>query len=312
MFKRLILSGAALLLASAMFAQVTIAAPQSEGKKFISFTGDKRTMSYDELPGPDANLFFMEMSGSDELVIGAPYAATAVTETVQTLGDGNRIVHKNITSLARDGQGRTRREESFSNVGPLSVEGPKTIIIRDPVKETTFILHPDRGTARTLKIRQARILSLHGPGAEGDAVRDGIFSSNVVILGNKIAKAEAEATAGSIARHTVSLHGREEVGGEVKHESLGTQTIEGVSCEGKRETRTIPAGAIGNDRPIEIVSETWTSPELHALVLRKRNDPRSGVTTYRLTNIKRGEPDASLFQAPEGPKSIGTEKPGKD
>ena len=44
---------------------------------------------------------------------------------------------------------------------------------------------------------------------------------------------------------------------QVKHEDLGTQTIEGVSAQGKRETVTIPAGQIGNERPIEIVSETW-------------------------------------------------------
>jgi hypothetical protein len=90
--------------------------------------------------------------------------------------------------------------------------------------------------------------------------------------------------------------------GEVKHESLGTQTIEGLSAEGKRETRTIAAGAIGNEKPIEIVSETWYSPDLHAVVLSKRNDPRMGETVYRLTEIKRGEPDASLFQPPPGEK----------
>ena len=33
---------------------------------------------------------------------------------------------------------------------------------------------------------------------------------------------------------------------QVKHEDLGTQTIEGVSAQGKRETVTIPAGEIGN------------------------------------------------------------------
>ncbi len=89
---------------------------------------------------------------------------------------------------------------------------------------------------------------------------------------------------------------------QVKHEDLGTQTIEGVSAQGKRETVTIPAGQIGNERPIEIVSETWFSPELHTMVLRKHSDPRQGESTYRLTDIKRNEPDASLFQPPAGTK----------
>jgi len=305
MFKRIILPAAVLALASGAFAQVVIAAPQS-GEK--SQSSERRVVRLDRTSGLDAEVFSMEMSGSDELVTGAPYTATAVTETIQTLGDGNRIVHKNTTSLARDGQGRTRREESFSNVGALSVEGPKIIIVRDPVKQTTSILYPDRGIAKTVKVRTSGSMTLHEPGMEGDAVREGALSANVVILENKVAKGKAEAE--SIARHKVSLRGAEEPSGEVKHESLGTQVIEGVSCEGKRETRTIPVGAIGNDRVIEITSETWTSPELHALVLRKRNDPRSGETTYRLTNIKRGEPDASLFHVPDGFKSVQIDKPG--
>ena len=89
---------------------------------------------------------------------------------------------------------------------------------------------------------------------------------------------------------------------QVKHEDLGTQTIEGVSAQGKRETVTIPAGEIGNERPIEIVTETWFSPELHTMVLRKHSDPRLGDSTYRLTDIKRNEPDAALFQPPPGTK----------
>jgi len=89
---------------------------------------------------------------------------------------------------------------------------------------------------------------------------------------------------------------------QIKHEDLGTQTIEGISAQGKRETVTIPAGEIGNERPIEIVTETWFSPELHTMVLRKHSDPRLCDSTYRLTDIKRNEPDASLFQPPPGAK----------
>lgn len=81
-------------------------------------------------------------------------------------------------------------------------------------------------------------------------------------------------------------------------EPLGKQVIEGIEAEGKRTTMTIPAGAIGNEREIEIVSESWYSPELQTVIFSKRNDPTTGETTYRLTNIRRGEPDASLFQVP--------------
>jgi len=83
-----------------------------------------------------------------------------------------------------------------------------------------------------------------------------------------------------------------------KEESLGKQTIEGIEAEGVRTTMTIPAGEIGNERPIEIISERWYSPELQTLVMTKHSDPRFGETVYHLTNISRSEPDASLFQVP--------------
>jgi len=79
---------------------------------------------------------------------------------------------------------------------------------------------------------------------------------------------------------------------------LGTQTIAGVSAQGKSVTHTIPAGAMGNAQPIISTSETWYSPDLQVIVLAKRNDPRMGQSTYSLTNIQRAEPAASLFQVP--------------
>jgi hypothetical protein len=74
--------------------------------------------------------------------------------------------------------------------------------------------------------------------------------------------------------------------------------IEGVEAQGTRTTTTIPAGQIGNELPIEIVSESWMSQQLQTLVLSKHNDPRMGETTYRLTNIQLIEPLPMLFEVP--------------
>jgi hypothetical protein len=87
-------------------------------------------------------------------------------------------------------------------------------------------------------------------------------------------------------------------------EDLGTQYIEGVDAEGTRTITTIPAGAIGNERPIEITYEKWYSRDLQLVVMSKHNDPRFGEQTYRLTNIVRSEPDPSLFTLPNGYKLI--------
>ena len=49
----------------------------------------------------------------------------------------------------------------------------------------------------------------------------------------------------------------------------------------------IAAGTVGNERPIEVVTERWFSPELKTVVLAKHSDPRLGETVYQLTNIVR-------------------------
>jgi TonB family protein len=86
----------------------------------------------------------------------------------------------------------------------------------------------------------------------------------------------------------------------VKTEQLGSDTIAGVYVTGVRATTTIPAGTVGNDRDITVISETWTSPDLKITVRQVTDDPRSGRVTTELTNITRSDPDPALFQAPEG------------
>ena len=226
------------------------------------------------------------IDGLGKRVKGAPYTATAVTETTQTLGDGNHIVNKTTAFVARDSEGRMRREESFK-VGNLQADAFKTVMIDDPVAHTQYLSKP------------------------GGASDDGVVISAPEPNGDKIFHVRVE---GPAYKERVHVGGDNVVfqklghGGEnseepgaanMKHESLGTQVIEGVNAEGNRDTRTIPAGAIGNEKPIVITSETWISPELQVVVLSKRNDPRFGETVYKLTGITRGEPDPSLFQVPE-------------
>src|SRR6185369_10358621 len=67
---------------------------------------------------------------------------------------------------------------------------------------------------------------------------------------------------------------------------------------GTRSTLTIPAGEIGNERPIDIVSERWYSPELKTLVMTKHSDPQTGETVYKLTGLQRAEPSPALFEVP--------------
>lgn len=84
----------------------------------------------------------------------------------------------------------------------------------------------------------------------------------------------------------------------VTREDLGKSNISGVDVVGTRETRVIPAGAIGNDRPITITKEIWYSPQLQINMSVKRSDPRHGVQTITVTDLSLAEPDPKYFQLP--------------
>jgi TonB family protein len=82
---------------------------------------------------------------------------------------------------------------------------------------------------------------------------------------------------------------------ETTREEIGTDTIEGLPVKGTRVTQTYATGALGNDRPLTIVTEYWFAAELRLNLLTKRTDPRYGVQTVRVTELQRQEPDATLF-----------------
>lgn len=238
--------------------------------------------------GPNTFVFLnSEISFDSKTVKGAPYSAEAMTETIQTLSDGNRIIRKNSATIYRDSEGRTRREQTLGAIGNWTVAGDpqRTIFINDPVARVNYTLDPKTQTARKMGTRFfnretfARAPVGPAPTVNGTAaVR--VFESTV------------STSAAPERARTNQL--------QPKTESLGKQVIEGVEAEGTRTTITIPAGKIGNERPIDIVTERWYSPELQVVVYSKKTDPMAGETTYRLTNINRDEPARSLFEVPAG------------
>ncbi|HVG19271.1 MAG TPA: hypothetical protein VNI02_09465 [Blastocatellia bacterium] len=254
-----------------------------------------------------------EMGFGGKVVKGAPYSAQAVTESIQALADGNRIVRKTTASVYRDSEGRTRRDLPVGNIGPYAVAGDpaQTIFINDPVAGVNYILDPRSRSARKLSIIHADGLrtKVQG-GAKGGAH---VFAAatpedhHVVVTEMKIAEEAAAASGGAKAatpngKADVWIASADSAGTwtkkEPKIESLGKQVIEGVEAEGTRTILTIAAGEIGNELPIQIIAERWYSPELQQVVMSKQSDPRFGETTYRLTNISRGEPSRSLFELP--------------
>jgi hypothetical protein len=194
-----------------------------------------------------------------------PYSAVAVTETTQTLADGNRIVHQWQNKYYRDTSGRTRREQTFG--APQTATYGKTpetkVFIYDPVAKTHYVLDPGSKTARKLTYNTASL---------GLIVPDSQHFSQV-------------------AQMPPLDEPR-----DIATEDLGQRTIEGLNCTGKRTTFTIHAGAIGNERPIVITLENWYSNDIEAMVESTTIDPRSGETHYTLQGVTRSEQPISLFE----------------
>ena len=232
-------------------------------------------------------------------VKGAPYSATINNESIQTLADGNRIVQTNTGTTARDSLGRTRQDTALPAIGNLyAASAPHLVFIQDPVAGTSYTLN------LTDKTAWKNPMPLAGTGGPGAAVGSGTFFIQTEIGARSVPPPPPPMVA-------ITKHLARDEQSEADTEPLGSQTMEGVVVNGVRTTHTIPAGQIGNDRPISIVTEVWTSTDLKTIISSKRNDPRMGEQTFRLTNIVRAEPDPSLFTVPAdfkivdgGPKTI--------
>jgi len=203
---------------------------------------------------------------SQSEVAGAPYSAVEESMYFQRQPDGTYEDRSlNTTYIYRDSQGRTRAERYVtSEITGDRKPSLKSIFITDPAAGVLYRLEPqNRGYYREP------------------------WDANSRTLSSEANTTEQAATAEAPQSRATS-------------ESLGTSTLEGLTVEGTRQTLTVPAGAHGNDRPINIVVETWISPELKVAVLSKRDNSATGMRTTRLTKIDRSEPDPALFQPPSG------------
>jgi len=235
------------------------------------------------------------VTARNPVVKGKPYAAETSTETVQTLADGNRIVNRSVSKFYRDSQGRTRREQTFGNVDPSNPTPHEVkIFIDDPVAGTAYVLDPLEKITRDT-FRSDKFL------AERDASSD---RPHMMIRFKNDHNASVESS--SLLPPPVPDLPKLDEGHDIVKEDLGKRTIEGVECTGTQQTITIPAGQVGNERPIAIVTETWFAPAIQAVVQSTTTDPRFGQTTYQLRNVQLTEQQPQLFVPPadyhvEGP-----------
>jgi hypothetical protein len=201
-------------------------------------------------------------AGSDSvrLVTGAPYSAMGTSETVTTRADGSKVVRQNTVRVWRDSDGRTRSEFELTSIaGPTPVEiNSRLTVIDDPTARERYMLRPD-GRVVTMPIVPCRAAN------------------------------EPDVTVGPPRPPGLPL----KVSPPVK---LGEREVDGETVTGRRVEATIPAGAMGNERPVKMSAEQWYGKDLQVVVEATYKDPRTGETKYRLREIRRHEPDARLFR----------------
>ena len=226
---------------------------------------------------------------NERVIPNAPFSADATTTVTQTLGDGTRIEQQTTAKLYRDSTGRVRREQTVIGLDRLnpSAQSQTTITFDSvPGDPSPYTLDP---VARTARRAPRGVLWFAGNGASPQLTLTYTLSNDWARPNANTSRSNALGEPGTIPADL-----------KPTEEQLGTRQVEGVKATGRRTTVVIPAGRLGNDRPIQITDEQWVSPELNLLVSSRFSDPRTGVVEYRLANVNRAEPRADLFAVPAG------------
>jgi TonB family protein len=278
-----------------------------------SYTLDPRTrtahkMSYgfihraDRAAAPGDHRVVLMPGAKESVVPSAPQAAdSSRTQVFMRSGNGAMVMSHDAPKTV-DGGGLAGK--AIKRVPPTYPAVAKAAGAQGPV--SVQIVVNETGAVESAKATSGHPLL---QSAAVDAARQWQFSPTK-LSGNAVKVSGAisfvftlpkeDDASGNVTFTRMLTPGHAPEGERVKpvKESLGKQMIEGVEAEGTRTTLTFPAGMMGNERPINVVSERWYSPELQTVVMSKQSDPRFGETTYRLTNINRSEPARTLFEVP--------------
>jgi hypothetical protein len=207
-------------------------------------------------------------------VLNAPYTAQRVTTTYQKLADGTQITHERIDLVARDSLGRTWSQVEVQNKGPLRRDGKKfsAWIVWDPLTLTM---------ADWCDCNHVAWLKHFDPPSP---TRDNSAAS--------VAQGRPQGVTVYIGPVTDRMR--------YVLEPLPAQDLMGVRTEGSKAVRTVPAGKDGNDRDLTWTVQSWYSPDLKLALFTIVDDPVKGTAKYEFRDLKRIEPDPSIFRIPAG------------
>jgi hypothetical protein len=216
-------------------------------------------------------------------VTGAPYSDQEVNESKRTLQDGTHTSSKTTGPLIyRDSKGRMRTEQSMygrrSDSLPKSPDDFTVVEIHDPVAGFEYILDPVTHVAHRMAFK---------PGEPQE------FTSAML------------RSPGEPSSFTTRN------GLTITEETLGPQAMFGAAAVGVRRTNTNPPGASGEHSVAGSTSETWLDPKTGIILLRKDGSPGGDGVTMTMLRYSNAEPDAALFQVPDGYKVVDETGPFK-
>lgn len=210
-------------------------------------------------------------------IAGAPFSGVVDVQSTTNFADGNRIVRTNTVHYFRDGQGRTRTERAGLNFQGIPTPVGPTVTINDPVSGQRISLMPGQKMASVLKLPSGAFAHTPAVSACSDNVTPmALMGMGMAIGANQFTEASTATTA------------------------LGEKSVNGLSVTGCRIVKTIPAGVLGNEKPITSTTEQWVNTGLGMIVQLAETSSLGGSVTLNLGQVALSEPDASLFTTPAG------------
>ena len=215
-------------------------------------------------------------------ISGAPFSGVMNMQSATNFADGNRIVRTNTVRYFRDGQGRTRTERPGLNMQDFSPAGGPIVTISDPVSGKQIHMFPGQQSASVINL--PRGVPVSQPATVSACNGENIPPFALMGMGMAIG-------AGQYTEASTSTT------------SLGQKVVNGFNATGCRIVRTIPAGVLGNEKPINSTTDQWVSSELGMTVQLSEKSSLGGSVTMNLEQTVLAEPDASLFAVPANYKT---------
>ncbi len=205
-------------------------------------------------------------------VKGAPFRGVMMMLLERKVPGGGTVSGESPTWMMRDSAGRTRSEESLGASAPGSAawKGPRQIEVNDFVRHCSFRwVEPARD-------KSSEVATVSCLSRRLSWVDDGMEA--------KMTKQTPDLIQERFATYQM--------------EPLGSKEVAGVRALGIRQTKT-PLDKDGNAAG-QLVLDMWWSPELKELLEMKPLGDGHGVPGFAMQDLKRTEPDASLFYPPAG------------